>query len=375
MKTSPPVRPLATAAGLGLIHALVDAATVGTVYAEVSADRLSFDAVVRLVVFYNALAFGLQLPLGWLADRFRAYRPAAVAGLVLTLIGVGIGALEPHAATALTGAGNALYHVGAGAIVLRQWPGRAAGPGLFVAPGALGLAAGIQLGLAGFPCREGLLLALAAAAGMLACVRLPVPQPPASDTNRSARRILAIAVILLFVSVASRSLVGDFLAGPWRGTAVAWFLMAAAVAGKALGGAAADRWGWKIVPVAALLLMVPCLGGAAGAAPVAVLGMLLLQTTMAVTLAAMGVALPKRPGVAFGLPSLALLLGSVPSFAGIVPRGDPGLILWALPPAAALMIYVGLGFIRSGRGSRAPASDNDAPLETAEAGLAAPVSR
>jgi len=344
-----------TAAILGLLHALVDAATVGTVYAEVGLRRLPIDELVRLVAMYNILAFGLQLPLGWLADRFRAYKAAALAGLVLALAGLGMGTLQPYAATVLAGVGNALFHVGAGAIVLRQWAGRAAGPGLFVAPGALGLAAGVQQGLAAFPLRLEVTLALAAAAGAFALFRIPVPPRTENPPRPAARPVpwTAAAVLLLFLSVSIRSSAGDSLAGPWRGIAgMAWFLTAAAVAGKALGGVAADRWGWKAVPAAALLLMVPWAGAAADAAPLAVLGMFLIQTTMAVTLAAMSAAFPGRPGVAFGLPSMALVLGVILDSTGIWPRRDLGEYVPALALAAALMITLGLRLLQDSRSPR-----------------------
>lgn len=337
-----------TAAFLGLLHALVDAATVGTVFAEVGLRRFPIDDLVRLVAVYNILAFGLQLPLGWIADRLRAYKPFALAGLVLALAGLGMGTLQPGAAAALAGVGNALFHVGAGAIVLGQWPGRASGPGIFVAPGALGLAAGVQQGLAAFPFRPGIALALAVAAGAFALVRTPVPRP--IETSSRPVPWTVAAALLLFLSVSIRSFVGDALAGPWRGTAaMAWMLAAAAAAGKALGGVAADRWGWKTVPVAALLLMTPLAGAAAGAAPVAILGLFLVQTTMAVTLSATSSAFPGRPGVAFGLPSLALILGVLLDFTGIWPRPSPGESVPILTLAAAGMIVLGLRAVEGPR--------------------------
>ena len=71
--------------------------------------------------------------------------------------------------------------------------------------------------------------------------------------------------------------------------------------------------------------------------------MLVFQFTMPVTLAAVYLALPRRPGLAFGLPCLALLLGALPGLTGYL---DPV----ALEPLAAplvllsaLMLCAGLG--------------------------------
>ena len=120
----------------GALHALVDAASLAVLYAEVPRERLSWGEIGSLIVCYNCVAFGLQLPLGVGLDRLRAYKPAAVAGLALTGLAVAICPCHAYLGAIVVGLGNALFHVGAGAIVLRHSEGRATGPGIFVAPGA-----------------------------------------------------------------------------------------------------------------------------------------------------------------------------------------------------------------------------------------------
>jgi hypothetical protein len=73
--------------------------------------------------------------------------------------------------------------------------------------------------------------------------------------------------------------------------------------------------------------------------------MTLLQATMAVTLAAMTAAFPNRPGLAFGLPSLALLLGAAPGFAGGIAPGEPAVPI-AVAASAAAMLFVGIGLLK-----------------------------
>src|SRR5665648_840312 len=87
-------------------------------------------------------------------------RPAMIAGLGLTLGSivvletvsltgrmtagvVSLATTGSAAAVILAGLGNAMFHLGAGAQVLRQGLSRAAPAGLLVAPGALGLALGV----------------------------------------------------------------------------------------------------------------------------------------------------------------------------------------------------------------------------------------
>jgi hypothetical protein len=70
--------------------------------------------------------------------------------------------------------------------------------------------------------------------------------------------------------------------------------------------------------------------------------MLVFQFTMPVTLAAVYLAFPRRPGLAFGLPCLALLLGALPGLTGLLdpvafkPLATPLVLL------SALMLFVGL---------------------------------
>ncbi len=70
--------------------------------------------------------------------------------------------------------------------------------------------------------------------------------------------------------------------------------------------------------------------------------MLVLQFTMPVTLAAVYLALPRWPGLAFGLPCLALLLGALPGLTGLL---DPVAFKPFAAPLvifSALLLFVGL---------------------------------
>ncbi len=90
--------------------------------------------------------------------------------------------------------------------------------------------------------------------------------------------------------------------------------MLAAALGKALGGVVADRLGWISPSVIALIASAPLLASTAFGWHGVVVGMLLFQTTQAVTLVAVVRLFPKNPAFAFGLVCLALVLGTLPDF-------------------------------------------------------------
>jgi hypothetical protein len=74
-----------------------------------------------------------------------------------------------------------------------------------------------------------------------------------------------------------------------------------------------------------------------GAPAAAVVAMLLLQSTMPVTLKATHLVMPARPGLAFGLPCLALVLGTFLSALSLPWLHHPAGMAAALLVSAALV--------------------------------------
>lgn len=257
----------------------------------------------------------------------------------------------------LVGVGNALFHVGAGAHVLRRSAQRAAEGGVFVAPGALGIFAGVWLGSHGVSCRA-VVVGLLAAAFCVVLWSLPLergderssPEPVITDGRRGALPPLLLAAVCLLSSVVVRSVAGGAVNGAWRviDPGLLVWLAVAAFAGKAAGGFAADRLGWARTSAVALLVAAPLLSVWIGSAGAAVLGMLLLQSTMPVTLKATHLVLPSRPGLAFGLPCLALLLGGLLGLAPLPALASaPGLFTGLLLSGA--LIVAGLRLLEPTR--------------------------
>ena len=307
--------PCLTLCGAG--HFAVDFACALTVVSLSALWRLADGDYYPMVIGYNLVAFGSQPFWGWLVDRSGRGRGGVTAGLFLTAIGVAAAGLQPVAAVLLLGCGNALFHVGAGSLVYLAAPGKAAGPGLFVAPGGVGLLAGIMIGLRGPVSLLWLppLLCLFA----LALQRL-LPEAPGASIPSGGERptgtLIFPAVLLPFlVVVALRSFGGFALPVPWKGTSDGvLFLALAAFAGKASGGFLADRFGWRPF-CGSMLILAAALGfGFRASLPAACAALYCLQTTTGVTLAGVQTLFPGRHAFAFGLPCIALLAGAFPFF-------------------------------------------------------------
>jgi FSR family fosmidomycin resistance protein-like MFS transporter len=334
------------------MHAAVDAASVVAVFAAVGVHRLTAPDAFGLVVGYDLLAFGTQVALGAAADRIGKPKLAVLAGLGLVALATLLMPVAAWPTAVLAGLGNACFHVGAGAICLRVAPMRAAAPGLFVAPGALGLGFGLWLGRGAFAVAWPWTIVLLGA--MVATVRLPNAAHPhdlRADPElgpklaalRAGIKAPRLLVGLLLCSVLVRSLVG--FAGSYRCPKLPVVLLAlslGAFAGKAVGGALADRLGWIRTSVAALLLSAPLIAFGAERWLVVVTGMFLFQMTMPVTLTAVTLLHPGKPAFAFGLTCLALIAGAVPTFLPATQAIYGPWLFVGLVVLSAAVLYAGL---------------------------------
>jgi len=349
-------------------HAAVDAACAVLLWSAYEDGRLSSSAAWSAFFVYNLLAFALQPLIGIAADRLRLGRSAAAAGALLTAAAMAVAVLPAAvwAAVVLAGLGNAVFHVGGGVVSLRAAPGRAGPVGVFVAPGAAGLAVGIAAGKGGAPAWP-----FAAALVTLAVALTHLPTPVIATPDRRRARAAAPAslmnagmtiVVLLLVVVGVRSFVGLTLVLPWKtDTTLLAALTAAVVVGKAAGGLLADRLGWRLVAVAALVVSLPLLALGAATPAAGIAGVLLFNMTMPVTLAAVAAVLPRgSEGFAFGLTCLALFCGAAPSLARLSVASSPP-VLAALILPAAVALWVALGAPGHRQGARAEAGPAPSP--------------
>jgi FSR family fosmidomycin resistance protein-like MFS transporter len=269
-----------------------------------------------LLLGYDALAFGLQPLIGARLDR-RPDLPLAPAGCALAAAGLALGVFAPGwrwAAMAAAGVGNALFHVGAGAQVLRGANGRLAPLGVFVAAGAPGVALGKLAGGRYGAALAGLVLCTAMLAAQARCgaaKALPRRMRFSAAARAPERAVLALALGGILLRAAGGWTLPAALSGP----AAVLVPALCAAGGKALGGFAGDRFGARGTGLAALAgaAVLTALHAPLGpwALPAAVL---LFNMTMPLALGAVATVLPDAPGLAFGLPTLALLLGTVPCF-------------------------------------------------------------
>jgi FSR family fosmidomycin resistance protein-like MFS transporter len=321
----------------GVAHALVDATCAALI---LSLAASAVEGALSLVVMYNVLAFALQSPFGLMADRFRIPVPTAIVGLLLVAASTLFFGV-PFLAAAVAGIGNALFHVGGGVISLNLVPGKATMPGIYVAPGALGLLIGGLVGRSGQFVAWPFILLLAGA--VLLVWRIPRPAIRYDAVLDGQFKWFEAVILLLLFSIAIRGLVGSSLVLPWKSNRLLLVLLTLAVVlGKALGGVLGDRFGWKRVALAGLVVATPLLSFFADYPALAIAGAFCFNLTMPVTLAAMANMLPGWAGFAFGLTTLALILGVLPTFTEFEAITSARPVILSAIVVAIVVLYGGL---------------------------------
>lgn len=305
-------------------------------------------------LIYNIIAFGLQPFIGILCDERRWWRRwsgrggilLVAAAMIPAAIGAGQDAVWPAwLAMGLSALGNAAFHVGAGRDVLVHSDGRMKDNGIFVSSGALGVGLGTLLGgtgslwvLFGAAC---FLCGLSAACGKYisnetlsgrgtdSCPRFHIVK----------ERSFFTAAGLLFLVIVLRAFAGASIPLTWERVGLLVLLpSAASCLGKALGGIAGDRLGAGRTGIWSLAASLPLILFGSASPLLSLTGILLFNMTMPVTLCALADLMPKNPGFAFGLTTLALLLGTMVTFFGAIPEGLTKYILAALVLLSILCI-------------------------------------
>jgi FSR family fosmidomycin resistance protein-like MFS transporter len=325
---------------LGLAHAVSDGAA-GWLLGNL-AHQMPLTQLGTLVLLYNVLAFGAQPLAGLLADHWQRPRLAAAAGLGCMVAALVAAPFDAWAAVVLAGTGSALFHVGGGGLALCVTPQQASGPGLFAAPGVIGLALGGAAAMTGIPARLALavtLLALAAVVARQALPQLPYHSAERPDAQHTLETHDWIMMVLL-AAIALRSAVwGAFQYVPDGQTSVLVGLALAAALGKIAGGFLADRFGWRRWTMAALLAAIPLLALGSRIPAWLYLGVALLQSATPAMVAMLAASMPRLPATAAGLAfGLAIALGGLPALAGAAP-------FLAAPPGLVVMVLLAMGLV------------------------------
>ena len=218
----------------------------------------------------------------------------------------------------MIGVGNALFHVGGGIDILNISNKKATKIGLYVAPGALGLFLGCSINKLHYSICLVLLLLLIAIVLLVLLnktYKTKIQQKNISifDYNNKKR----ILIYLIIVTICIRGYIGCILNYNWKTSFELSILsIIMIVLGKAIGGIIADKFGLEKIGFISLLLSSILFIFSFNSMIIALISILLFNMTMPITLILLSNYI-NNYGQAFGLNTLALFLGCLPSFAGL----------------------------------------------------------
>ena len=318
------------------------------------------------ILLYNVLAFGLQILFGTLTDRFpKLEKIIGIEGLdcmlvPLIIIWISQGPVASWTSMIIAAVLNAAFHVGGGVNVIRRSAGKMAPSGIFVSSGALGVITGTIYGASGHGALLPVFIVLIAIIMVFLTTdnwaqdlimyyereekgdKLVAPVREYMRFNVLRAGSLA-AVICLFFAVFIRSYAGFIWPLGFEKAGMLIILPAAASClGKALGGIIADRLGAvETATVSLVLSMVLFLTGN-GSWFMMGLAIMLFNMAMPITLCGLVAAVPENVGFAFGLSTLALLLGYILFTVGPADISDPAHLVVFLGIAALALIAAAL---------------------------------
>lgn len=324
----------------GITHAFVDATCVAVVFAGLLFNHADAQTSLFLVLLYNVLAFGLQPIVGMLFDKLQTPRLAAIIGCMLTIISAVVWKFSLPAVV-FAGLGNAFFHIGGGIISLKMSGGKATIPGMYVAPGALGLFIGILVGKSGhFVSLVFITLLLISSA--LICFLSYQTATKNNGVEKTFNKFELI-VLLLLLSISIRSLIGLGVVFPWKSNMNLLILLTLVVVfGKFFGGIIADKFGWMKISISGLILSAPLIALGIHSPFLAIAGMFCFNVTMPVTLVVVANVLKGREGFAFGLTALSLIIGAFPTFAGFKLGAQNIYEIIAIIILSAVLLFFGL---------------------------------
>lgn len=296
------------------IHFIVE--VVCFYYLSVVTNNSSFIWLIPFI--YDGLAFVPQGVIGYLVDKYKKLNVGYI-GIFLLIISYlifGLTNLSIYISLILLCFGNAFLHIGGAESTIRYSDGRLSPVSIFVAGGSFGVITGKIL--ANFSLNPLIMLVLIIS--VIPCLLLVDSYSSECIKNKSFNYVKKninsglVIIIAIFVIIV-RGYMGYGIPTTWNKTlfqtVLFYFTMGI---GKALGGILSDYFGIKKVAIFSVLLSISFLCFGDNIMVISLIGIMFFSMTMAITLGILVSVLKNAPGLAFGLTTIGLFLGTLPIF-------------------------------------------------------------
>lgn len=280
-------------------------------------------------LLFDFLAFVTQPLIGTIFERYNNLKPGIIGGVLLILGSIISLILRAYTVFMILGLvifslGNAMIHICGAFSTGRVSEGKLSESAIFVAGGSFGVITGRMLASYSY---SWLLAFIPAIISMLLMylvdrrirerygdkafdfVRLPLKHDIVNDRQPN-KVILILAMIVI-----ARGYIGYGLPTGWNKLSIhTIFLYCFMGLGKMLGGIFADLFGARNVGIVSCLLALPVLLASNDIMWLSLIGIALFSMTMAITLGGLFSVIKNSAGLAFGVTTVSLFLGSLPTF-------------------------------------------------------------
>lgn len=267
-----------------------------------------------LPFIYDGLAFVPQSIIGYMSDKY----PKLNIGLIgssLLFLGITIYAICHIMILSLTLVclGNCFIHISGAENTLKNSKGKLSHSAIFVAGGSFGVITGKLLSKSIsiywlFPLILTMIPFLALAN--------TYKENNTKSFNYNNRKISSgLIIILMVLVVAVRGYMGYGIPTSWNKTIPQTIILYCTMGiGKALGGILSDAFGIRKIAALSTIAAIPFLCFGDNHMMISLIGVMMFSMTMPITLAVLVSILKNTSGLAFGLTTIGLFLGTIPVF-------------------------------------------------------------
>ena len=305
--------------------------------------------VVWLIPFiYDGLAFVPQSMIGYISDKYPKINMGLI-GVILLVVSYliyGLTNMPIYVSLIILSLGNAFLHVSGAEDTLKSSNGKLSPAAIFVAGGSFGVISGKLLAKTAI---NPLLLIIPILTIIPFTLLSKTYITKDSNTNKfdyvkdslNSNAVILAAVLVVIV----RGYMGYGIPTAWNKTIFQTVLLFCIMGvGKALGGILSDLFGIRKVAIISCLAAIPFLCFGDNNMFISLIGVMFFSMTMAITLGILVSKLKKKPGLAFGLTTIGLFLGTAPIF--FIKISQTANIILII--VASIVCALGLGYILKG---------------------------
>ena len=274
---------------------------------------------VWLVPFiYDGMAFVPQAIIGYISDKFQKINFSIIGMFMMFVSYVMFFGMNVNVYIALIilCLGNACVHINGAEVTLKTSNGKLSHSAIFVAGGSFGVILGKILASSIIPFWVILILIITTIPFIMLAGTYQNKNDNCEKFNYANKKISPKIIIFLAVLVVMiRGYIGYGLPTSWNKTIIQTVILYFTMGlGKALGGILSDAFGIRKMAVISTLAAIPFLYFGENIMIISLIGVMFFSMTMSITLAILVSVLKKAPGLAFGLTTIGLFLGTVPIF-------------------------------------------------------------